>query len=246
MKEVEGQNIAQSIDTQNKDRCEGSRDDAPKATPDSSPLSTPPPPPLPPQPDLSTIKRNANKIANDRHIALYKRKYIISVFILSVISIIFYCKLEYDYKEGQQEIVEFAQKHTGVIIKCNSAINKQTISQIDSVVCSNNENIKGLLELEFSKLQSEFNFLSIWIGTITIVFLVFSIYSIFKTDQLLSKADAETRKIHELLSSANNEYSMIVNIANSSASRNKSMEERVETLERQTKSQISTSYTTTP
>ena len=43
--------------------------------------------------------------------------------------------------------------------------------------------------MEFEKLQNDFNFISLWAGLLTIVCLIFSIYSIFKTDEMLKKSE---------------------------------------------------------
>ena len=50
------------------------------------------------------------------------------------------------------------------------------------------QNISQLLELQFSKLQADFTILSLWAGILMIVFLVFSIYSVFKTDELMKQS----------------------------------------------------------
>ena len=46
------------------------------------------------------------------------------------------------------------------------------------------DEIKSLLQLEFNKLQNEYEVLEIWAAILTIVFLIFSFYSFFKTEKL--------------------------------------------------------------
>lgn len=45
-----------------------------------------------------------------------------------------------------------------------------------------------LLEMQFAKIQHETESLQIWCGILTIVFLIFSFYSLFKTDELLQRS----------------------------------------------------------
>ena len=42
----------------------------------------------------------------------------------------------------------------------------------------------SLLELQYNKLQHDFTILSLWAGILMIVFLIFSIYSMFKVDEM--------------------------------------------------------------
>lgn len=46
---------------------------------------------------------------------------------------------------------------------------------------------KAQLTLEFNKLQNEYQELQLWGGILTIVFLIFTFYSLFKTDDLLKQ-----------------------------------------------------------
>lgn len=60
------------------------------------------------------------------------------------------------------------------------------------------ESVKALLDLEFSKIQSEYESQEIWIGLITIVFLIFSFYSMMKTDQLEKQCRDDAQRIRFL------------------------------------------------
>ena len=65
------------------------------------------------------------------------------------------------------------------------------------------------LDLESSKIRSDYTILSLWAGVLMIVFLVFSIYSMFKTDEL-------TRQSREGLKAAQDYEQKIVGIVNES------------------------------
>lgn len=57
------------------------------------------------------------------------------------------------------------------------------------------------------------NILMLWASCLMIVFLVFSLYSIFKTDEMLGKVENEANRIHQLLSESNQACENITNQA---------------------------------
>lgn len=59
------------------------------------------------------------------------------------------------------------------------------------------------LEMESVKIQSDFAVLSLWAGILMIVFLVFSIYSMYKTDELLRQSREGLNAIQEKDDKAN-------------------------------------------
>ncbi len=54
----------------------------------------------------------------------------------------------------------------------------------------NNSRVASLLELEFSKIQSEYDVLNLWCALLTVVFLIFSFFSIFKTNEMSNQSEA--------------------------------------------------------
>lgn len=51
------------------------------------------------------------------------------------------------------------------------------------------DRVNHLLELELSKIQGEYEVLNLWCALLTVVFLVFSLYSIIRTNELHNQAD---------------------------------------------------------
>lgn len=66
------------------------------------------------------------------------------------------------------------------------------------------DEIKSLLQLEFTKLQNEYEAIEIWAAILTVIFLIFSFYSLFKTERLEEKGYQSISKIEELESDAHN------------------------------------------
>lgn len=55
---------------------------------------------------------------------------------------------------------------------------------------------KSLLTLEFNKIQNEYQELQLWGGILTIVFLIFTFYSLFKTDDLMKQGRDGVDKLY--------------------------------------------------
>ncbi len=87
-------------------------------------------------------------------------------------------------KEGQQKIISTFEKHVQQKNQINNTpFNfKLNLEQEERELAY--DEIKSMLDLEFNKIQNEFEALEIWTGIITVIFLIFSFYSLFKTEQL--------------------------------------------------------------
>ena len=60
------------------------------------------------------------------------------------------------------------------------------------------DEIRSLLQLEFNKIQNEYEALEIWAAILTIVFLIFSFYSFFKTEKLEEDGRKSINRINEM------------------------------------------------
>lgn len=125
----------------------------------------------------------------------YKWHFLGSMIAVSIIAIIGFVSLSHSYY-NRLETIEELQKRDGKrieIILNNAHVNKKNIvpevESLTTVFSEHSERMEGLLNMEFEKLQNDFNFISLWAGLLTIVFLIFSIYSIFKTDEMLKKSE---------------------------------------------------------
>lgn len=123
----------------------------------------------------------------------YRHKFIWIISIAALVSSICFIVLTRNFYKSQEMIVE---NNNMAIEQVNSMLrtNKKTKDSLQSneylsyrVEMHMNE-IKSLLELQSTNIKSEFSILSLWAGVLMIVFLVFSIYSMFKTDELLKQS----------------------------------------------------------
>lgn len=84
-------------------------------------------------------------------------------------------------------------------------IDESTLHQLDY----NQRLISDMLEVQFERQQAERNVIEIWAATLTIVFLIFSFYSLFHTDNLVKTAQASVDRISKLSVEAENEKANI-------------------------------------
>lgn len=60
------------------------------------------------------------------------------------------------------------------------------------------DEIRNLLQLEFNKMQNEYEALELWAAILTVVFLIFSFYSFFKTEHLEEQGHQSIGHISEM------------------------------------------------
>jgi len=76
-------------------------------------------------------------------------------------------------------------------LKRDSTLVKMQINQAQ-------QDTKTLLTLEFNKIQQEYQELQLWAAVLTIVFLIFSFYSLFKTDDLMKQGRDGLKDIQKI------------------------------------------------
>jgi len=141
---------------------------------------------------------------------------ILAVVILALGS---FCFLVYNYRQAQKDIVELQRKDVKMLEDilysqpCNQKRGTCDIEKIAELLDRHQNRVESLLETEYNKLQADFNILMLWASSLMIVFLVFSLYSIFKTDEMLGKAENEANRIHQLLAESNQACENITNQA---------------------------------
>lgn len=131
----------------------------------------------------------------------YKWQFIGSLIVVSLIAIISYASLAHSFHQRLDRIEEIQKadgKQLSNLFNTTTYNNRALAAEADRIsrtLEDHEERMASLMELEFEKLQNDFNFISLWAGIITIVFLIFSIYSIFKTDEMLKKSETVYEQI---------------------------------------------------
>ena len=149
----------------------------------------------------------------------YRWQFIGSLLVVSIITIIGFICLTNSYHQRLNRIEEIQLEDCKQLVNVfNAQTNnsksfiayKETLSK---TLEDHEARMELLMKSEFEKLQNGFNLVSLWAGIITIVFLVFSIYSIFKTDEMLKKSEivyeqikGKSRTIKNITTKIENKY----------------------------------------
>lgn len=160
-------------------------------------------------------KNNCTHYVDKVNLRLYKGKFLIAVVIVTVVmAILFGCEVCF-YHSSLHSIVD---THSTFVSKFEKSIDPLTISK-DSCVYVNDQLVNSMreymqstqnvLELQSNKIQADFTLLSLWAGILMIVFLIFSIYSMFKTDELMKQGREGLRAIETSKAKADEQVEVI-------------------------------------
>lgn len=126
---------------------------------------------------------------------VYRHKFIWTITIASLLSVIAFVCVVISFNISQEKIVK---ANSDAITRIESHLSQAVTESRDSCYYANEQlvaslqeysvSMKSLLELETTRIQSDYSLLSLWAGILMIVFLVFSIYSMFKTDEVLRQS----------------------------------------------------------
>ena len=127
-------------------------------------------------------------------------------------------KLPNKQKQALASYVESAVMAASMELPYSSLMDELEAS-VNSVQISNIQSeTKALLELEFNKIQNEYETLALWAGILTVVFLIFSFYSMFKTDELLKQGREGVNELSNLKREGSNQLAVLISEATASIS----------------------------
>ena len=148
-----------------------------------------------------------------------RHRFVCCILLIVVLALGCFAFLASNYRQAQNDIVALQRKDAkileGILYPTFNPHRRETydIEKIADLLDRHQNRVEALLETEYNKLQADFNILMLWASCLMIVFLVFSLYSIFKTDGMLGKAENEANRIHQLLSDSNQACENITNQA---------------------------------
>lgn len=123
----------------------------------------------------------------------YRSKFVWLVIILSVVCAGVLGWLIYHHDSQMCTIVkqheEYIQSQKEMLneIKVNKGVAQVNENIIKSVEMET-KTVENMLQLQTTHQHAQFTLLSVWAGVLMIVFLIFSLYSMFKTDELIKQA----------------------------------------------------------
>lgn len=133
----------------------------------------------------------------------YRGKFLWCVVLATIFAGVLFFAVEGSHHKALHDVVEV---HNGFVSRMDSVMQPLEMAP-DSCLYVNEQlalsmkeymqSTQSILQLESHKIQSDYTILSIWAGILMIVFLVFSIYSMFKTDELIKQGRAGLKEIEE-------------------------------------------------
>lgn len=152
---------------------------------------------------------NCSHYINKENLHLYKGKFLFSIIICTICIIGLFFFYQLSYSNSQDKIVSINQNFCENIT--NKYLKSLTLTK-DSTICLDNVVIDiieeqqkeslSLLELQYNKIQNDFTILSLWAGILMIVFLIFSIYSMFKIDEMQKQGREHLNRMEDFSTKA--------------------------------------------
>ena len=107
-------------------------------------------------------------------------------------------KLPRNHQQALRSYVESAVLAASMELPYYSLIGELEESASSLQIANIQAETKALLELEFNKIQNEYETLALWASILTVVFLIFSFYSMFKTDELLQQGKNGLKELNAI------------------------------------------------
>lgn len=124
----------------------------------------------------------------------YHNKFIWIIVIATIAVALLFALISHFYNKSLSKIVSIHENYNEYLMNVMKPVEIASDSCIyvnDQLALSMQEHMQStqtLLQIQSQKIQSDFTILSVWAGILMIVFLVFSIYSMFKTDEIIKQA----------------------------------------------------------
>ena len=132
-----------------------------------------------------------------KHLSVFnfsaRHRFVSCILLIVVLAIGCFVFLASNYRQAQNDIVALQRKDAkileGILNPTFNPHRRETydIEKIADLLDRHQNRVEALLETEYNKLQADFNILMLWASCLMIVFLVFSLYSIFKTEPTLKR-----------------------------------------------------------
>lgn len=134
---------------------------------------------------------------------VYRHKFLWIIVGATILTTLFFGGITMSYDTANEQVVKSHIESINEIKKLLEPakmskdscyyVNEQLALGVDSYMKTS----KSLLEIQSQKIQSDYAILSLWAGILMIVFLVFSIYSMFKTDEILRQSREGLKAIED-------------------------------------------------
>lgn len=135
--------------------------------------------------DQTCNEANCSHFISKRNIIFFRYRYLMAVIAGIILVIVWGIFSYYTYINSQNDIIQQHRQFCDDIktqILQNDSLYYNEVLRIH--LDEHKQAIATLLDMQYNKIQSEYSVLSLWAGVLMIVFLIFSIYSMFKVDEM--------------------------------------------------------------
>ncbi len=146
---------------------------------------------------------------------IYKHKFLWTIIGATLIVIFIFIGIAQQYKKSLDNVVAYHSKYAekAMLSLPNVKLSKDSCYYLNERLAAeyevHNKEMETLLKLQSSKIQSDFTLLSVWAGILMIVFLIFSIYSMFKADEMVKQGREALKALEETKIHADDEVRRI-------------------------------------
>lgn len=161
------------------------------------------------------MEKDCSFYLNKYKVHFYRKTFIWSIFIAFALVLVTFAIIGCEYNKSREFIVtnsrldcEEVSRQLVSMQKDSSDVKQQ---KIVALMQSHESKICGLLQMEEDRISLGYVILSLWAGILMIVFLVFSIYSMFKTDEMLKQGKADLEKVNDNATKAESRISELNN-----------------------------------
>lgn len=192
-----------------------------------------------------SCENNCTYYVDKGRMPIYKWKFLWVIIAATIVTIGLYVCIARQYAKSLDAIVEHYSQYEAQTIASlpDVKLAKDSCYYLNEVLVAEVQthmgNVESLMKIQGSKLQSDFTLLSVWAGVLMIVFLIFSIYAMFKTDEMVKQGRDALKTLEETKAHAHEEVDKIDEIVQKEIAKvQETAKEEILELSKQTKESI--------
>ena len=185
--------------------------------------------------ELEKCDKTCTFYVDKNKMPLYKNKFIWMICIATIFVVALFIIVGCFYKKSLSMIVDYHSQYTDKALSAlpEVKLSKDSCFYLDErlilAVDNHMNEVQSLLKIQSNRIQSDFTILSLWAGILMIVFLIFSIYSVFKTDEMMKQGRDTLNVLEDVKESASSKTKEIETIVETQIGNFKSKIENITT-----------------
>lgn len=165
-----------------------------------------------------SCENNCTYYVDKGRMPMYKWKFLWVIISATIVTVGLYVCIAMQYAKSLDAIVNHYSQYEAQTIASlpDVKLAKDSCYYLNEILVAEVQthmgNVEALMKIQGSKLQSDFTLLSVWAGVLMIVFLIFSIYAMFKTDEMVKQGRDALKTLEETKAHAHEEVKKIDDI----------------------------------